>query len=212
MALIYDRNVPAGLVNVAEHSLGELAGVPDVRGGRSPLSRVVVSHTPLPVYSLRLDTLARPDGPWDAGLTEAKPESWRMFVVDVHEEPTGVADVAPPITATGEPRFLGYTQGPRVASFGQILTDADETEPLSRRDFQPGFLDVPGINVLAVWLKALDDQADVVIPAAPVPRFLSAQPNYSLGEFINLARVRAVDRLKFDNAPQGDMPRPQAHA
>ena len=59
MALIFDRKVPAGVVDLARSTLGELAAVPDSRGGQSPLAKAIVSNTPLPVYSLRLDALAR---------------------------------------------------------------------------------------------------------------------------------------------------------
>jgi len=207
MALIFDRKVPAGVVDVARSTLGDLATVPDSRGGRSPLAKAIVSNTPLPVYSLRLDALARDAGPWDAGLAGAEPESWRVFVMDSRNEPTGVADVAPPGGA-GEARFLSYTQGPQVASSGQVLTNAQNVEPFRDRTFQPGFLEIPGINVSAVWLKALDGQADAVIPVDPVPRFLSDRPTYTLREFLDLARPRAVQRLKFNNSPPGDDPNP----
>jgi hypothetical protein len=208
MALIFDRKVPAGVVDVARSTLGDLAGVPDSRGGRSPLANAIVSNTPLPVYSLRLDALARDAGPWDAGLAGAEPESWRVFVMDGRNEPTGVADVAPPPGGAGGARFLSYTRGPQVASSGQVLTDAEDAEPLRSRKFQPGFLEIPGINVSAVWLKALDGQADTVIPVDPVPRFLSDRHIYTLREFLDLARARAVQRLKFDNSPRGDDPNP----
>ena len=204
MALIFDRNVPAGVVDVARSTLGDLAAVPDSRGGRSPLARAVVSNTPLPVYSLRLDALARDAGPWDAGLSGAEPESWRMFVMDGSNEPTGVADVAPRPAGAGGARFLSYTRGPQVAASGQVLTDAEDAEPLRSREFQPRFLEIPGINVSAVWLKALDGQPDAVIPVDPIPRFLSDRRIYTLREFLELARPRAVQRLKFNNAPRGD--------
>lgn len=204
MALIFDRNVPAGVVDVAMSTLGDLAVVPDSRGGRSPLAKAIVSNTPLPVYSLRLDVLARAAGPWDAGLAAAEPESWRVFVMDGHNEPTGVADVAPPTGGLGVARFLSYTQGLQVASSGQVLTDAEDAEPLRSRKFQPRFLEIPGINVSAVWLKALDGQADTVIPVDPVPRFLSERHIYTLREFLDLARPRAIQHLKFNNSPRGD--------
>ena len=204
MALIFDRNVPAGVVNVARSTLGDLAAVPDSRGGRSPLGSAIVSNTPLPVYSLRLDVLARDAGPWDAGLAGAEPESWRLFVMDGSNEPTGVADVAPRPGGAGAARFLSYTRGPQVAASGQVLTDAEDAEPLRSRKLQPRFLEIPGINVSAVWLKALDGQADAVIPVDPIPRFLSDRHIYTLREFLELARPRAVQRLKFNNAPRGD--------
>ncbi len=206
MALIFDQNVPAGVVDVAISTLGDLAVVPDSRGGRSPLAKAIVSNTPLPVYSLRLDVLARVAGPWDAGLDAAEPESWRVFVMDVHDEPTGVADVATPTGGRGGARFLSYTQGPQVASSGQALTDAEDAEPLRSRNFQPRFLEIPGINVSAVWLKALDGQADTVIPVDPVPRFLSDRHIYTLREFLELARTRAIQRLMFNNSPSSDDP------
>jgi hypothetical protein len=201
MALIFDRKVPAGVVDVARSTLGDLAAVPDSRGGRSPLAKAIVSNTPLPVYSLRLDALTRDNGPWDGGLAGAEPESWRLFVMDGRNEPTGVADVGPPPGGAGVARFLSYTQGPQVASSGQVLADAEDSEPLRSRKFQPGFLEIPGISVSAVWLKALDGQADAVVPIDPVPRFLSDRQIYTLHEFLDLTRARAVQRLKFNNSP-----------
>jgi hypothetical protein len=211
MALIFDQNVPAEIVNVAVSTLSDLAVLPDSRGGRSPLVKAIVSNTPLPVYSLRLDVLVREVGRWDAGLAGTRPESWRVFVMDDHNEPTGVADVAPPAGGVGSPRFLSYTQGPQVTSSGQVLTDAEDAEPLRSRKFQPRFLEIPGINVSVVWLKALDGQADTIIPVDPVPGFLGDRHFYTLREFLDLARPRAIQRLKFNNAPRGDDPNsPQA--
>jgi hypothetical protein len=206
MSLIFDRKGPDGVVAVAMSTLGELAVVPDSRGGRSPLAKAIVSNTPLPVYSLRLNALTQDAGPWDAGLAGAEPESWRVFVMDSHDEPTGVADVAPPAGGAGAARFLSYTQGPQAAFSGQALTDAEDAEPLRSREFQPRFLEIPGINVSAVWLKALDDQADTVIPVDPVPRFLSERHLYTLREFLDLVRARAIRRLGFNNSPRGDDP------
>ena len=194
MALIFDRKVPAGIIDEARSTLGDLAAVPDSRGGQSPLAKATVSNTPLPVYSLRLDALAGGLGPWDAGLADAEPESWRVFVMNGRNEPTGVADVTSSPGGAGGARFLSYTRGPQVAASGQVLTDAEDAEPLRSRTFQPGFLEIPGINVSAVWLKALDGQADVVIPVDPIPRFLSDRHNYTLREFLELARARAVQR------------------
>jgi hypothetical protein len=200
MSLIFDRNVPAGVVDLARSTLGDLASAPDPRGGRSPLAKSVVSNTPLPVYSLRLDALARKGDRWDAGLGGAQPESWRVFVMD-DGEPTGVADVAPP-GAGGGVRFLSYTRGPQVASSGKVLTDAEDGERLQGRKLEPRFLEVPGISVSAVWLKALDGKSDFVIPVEPVPRFLRDGSIYTLPDFVDLVRARAVERLKFDNAPR----------
>jgi hypothetical protein len=208
MALIFDRKVPAGVVDVARSTLSDLATVPDSRGGRSPLAKAIVSNTPLPVYSLRLDALARAADPWDAGLTGAEPESWRVFVMD-GGEPTGVADVAPPGDGDGA-RFLSFTRGPQVASSGRVLTDAEDGERLQGRKFEPRFLENPGINVSAVWLKALDGQTDAVIPVDPVPRFLRSHSIHTLRDFLEIVRARAVQRLKFNNSPRedGDNPPP----
>ncbi len=209
MALIFDRKVPGGIIDKARSTLGDLAAVPDSRGGQSPLAKAIVSHTPLPVYSLRLDALAGGLGPWDAGLADAEPESWRVFVMmNGRNEPTGVADVTSSLGEAGGARFLSYTRGPQVAASGQVLTDAEDNEPLRSRTFQPGFLEIPGINVSAVWLKALDGQGDVVVPVDPIPRFLRDRHDYTLREFLDLARARAVQRLKFNNSPRGDDPDP----
>lgn len=211
MALIFDRKVPGGVVDVALSTLRDLATVPDTLGDRSPLAGAIVSNTPLPVYSLRLDALAQEVGPWDAILAGAEPESWRVFVMDGNDEPTGVADVAPP-RGGGGARFLSYTRGPQVASSGLVLTRAEDAEPLRTRQFEPGFLEIPGLNVSTVWLKALDGQPDAIIPVDPVPRFLSSRPMYTLCEFLDLARARALQRLEFNNAPRSDeLSPPQAH-
>jgi hypothetical protein len=201
MALIFDQKAPADVLDVVRKTLGSLAAVTDSRGGRSPLAGAILSDVPLPVYSLRLDALARGTAQGHLGLDDAEPESWRIFVIDNRKEPTGVADVAP-AGGGGGARFLSYTEGPQAVSSGQILTDAEGAGPMGDRKFRPGFLEIPGINVSAVWLKALDGRPDAIIPVDPVPKFLAEHPSYTLDEFLVVVRSRAAQRLEFNNAPR----------
>ncbi len=197
MGLIFTQAAPEDVVAAARKTLAELADVPDARGGASPLARYFVSDVPLAVYSLGLDRLTN-----GGGLADTKAVAWRVFVLDSHNDPVGVADVAP--SGGGEPaHLLGYTRGPQVASSGRALSDA-AADSIAQGRYEPRFLEIPGINTTALWLKDLGGDEDRMIPVDPIPRFLRDQETYSPGEFLDRVRPQAIKRLDFDDKPPRD--------
>ncbi len=191
MSLVFDKTGSDEIVAAARKTLGELAGGPDAQGGRGSLDESFVSDVPLAVYSLSLESLTH-----GGGLRDAKAVAWRVFVVDDRDDPVGVADVAP--AGGGHPaRFLGYAQGQQVAASGKVLSE----EEAAQGRYEPRFLEIPGINVTALWLKNQGDGKDRIIPIDPIPRFLRGQETYTPDEFLKVVRSRAVKRLEFDDAP-----------
>lgn len=183
------------VVEAARETLGELASMPDTSmvGGASPLAHQFVSDVPLAVYSLGLEPLK--DG---KGIANADPVAWRVFVLDQANRPVGVAEVAP---AGGgmAPAFQGYTRGPQVAASGRALSDA-EAQTVGG-EYEPRFLEVPGINVTALWLKNVGSGEDRIVPIEPIPRFLKGQPSFTPGEFLDRVRPQAAERLRHDDRP-----------
>ena len=184
------------IVNAAQTILSDLAGVPDASGGASPLVHQSLSNVPLAVYSLGLEQL------FQAGILKAAvPISWRVFVLNHHDEPVGAAEVIPGGGAN-PPRFQSYNQGPQVSASGIALTRAEAIDDAGM--YEPRFVEIPGIYTSALWLKNLGSGDDQIIPIKPIPRFLSEKEVYSPDEFLALARRQAGQRMGFDDKPVTD--------
>jgi chaperonin GroES len=194
MSLHFNKSVSREVVAAAAETLGALAAVPDSKGGRSPLSGLFLSPAPLAVYPLPLDSLSQ----GRVQLKEAKPVSWRVFVIDERNEPVAVAEVAPP--GSGRPAHcLSYSRGQQVFSSGKVLEEAEA--PTSKGYYEPRFLEIPGLDATAVWLKNLEDGDDRIIPVDPVPRYLRMKAEYTPAEFLERVRPAASSRLRFDDSP-----------
>ncbi len=182
------------IVNAAQTILRDLAGVQDASGGASPLVHQSLSDVPLAVYSLGFEQL------FQAGiLKDAVPISWRVFVLNHHDEPVGAAEV----TAGGglnPPRFQSYNEGPQVAASGIALSRAESADDAGM--YEPRFVEIPGIYTSALWLKNLGAGDDQIIPIKPIPGFLSKKAVYSPDEFLDLARIQARQRMEFDDEPE----------
>ena len=194
MSLVYDKSVPSTVLPAALQALSSLSAVPDARGGQSPLSGLSLIHEPLPVYSLPLDGLGQ-----NSVFKDAKPVSWRVFVVDGQDEPVGAAEVVVPPGGGLAALCLGYTQGRQVISSGRVLSDAEG--PAVEGRYEPRFLEIPGLGATAVWLRNLEGNEDRIIPVDPVPRFLRMKAEYTPSEFLDHVRSAASKRLQFEDAP-----------
>ena len=86
------RKAPAEVFDVATRTLGELAAVPDTPGERRRTPSVAKPRCP---STAPARCPAPPAGPWDAGPPPPSPRAGGCIWVR-HNEPTGVADVAPP--------------------------------------------------------------------------------------------------------------------
>jgi hypothetical protein len=61
---------------------------------------------------------------------------------------------------------------------------------------------IPALYVMALWLKDLDGDDDVVVPMAPAPSFLEANRPYTEREFLKALAGPARERRAFSNAPE----------
>ena len=61
---------------------------------------------------------------------------------------------------------------------------------------------IPALYVMALWLKDLDGDDDVVVPMAPAPPYLEANRPYTEQKFLKALAGPAKERATFSNAPE----------
>jgi hypothetical protein len=165
-------------------------------------SRLFVAMTPLQVYSMRADQLNRAN----ASLNDASPLCWRYFIVDERDEPIAMADVGQD-SAEQHCRLFSCNKGGLVESSGRALELIANWTPASsqaaRRQYEPRFLEIPGLNTTALWLKDLEGSDDWLIPVVPEPRPLEGYRFRAAAEFLDQLKPQARKRLESDIVPKG---------
>lgn len=148
-----------------------------------------------PVFTEGLDALAA-----GRGLSGAQESGSRTIVIpesgDVYAE-----DIEP---ALKTPKSV--SRGPLVAQTFQIMSQAHRQMMSEKAPRQARFLQIPGIYVFAVWLKANDDKNDLLIPMKPAPAPLRAGDTYRRAEFESIVTTLAEKRLQFDERPEKESP------
>jgi hypothetical protein len=154
-------------------------------GGGGP-QEVEVS-APHAVYSPGVDELAQ-----GRGLSGAEPIATEYLVMD--------GDMA---VATVEQHAGGggvaSTEGPFAEATAQAIRGAEHDPALSDGDYELRSLRVPSLYLMAVWLKDLSGDGDVVIPLAPAPAPLVAGRTYHLTDLEPLLADMSRERLSFDH-------------
>jgi hypothetical protein len=156
------------------------------------MSGVDVSH---PVFTARLDDLA--DG---KGLSAAQ-ESGRWHIVARES-----GDVYAEDTEPGSTSVRSITRGPLVTETLRLIDEVRRkklTEGLTR---ETRILQIPGIYVFALWLKAPQDADDLLIPMNPARAPLRAGDSYTRSEFEAIVKPLAEARLRFDERPSSGTP------
>jgi len=139
---------------------------------------------PIPVHLLGLDRLTAGEGPDAAALT-----SWRYFLVadgQVSQAATVVGD------GTSGYRFTALTTG-FIAGVEAALSRAATVT--GGEAYELRLLNVPALNLMALWLKSLGGGEDRFLVLEPAPSFVDAGRTYSAGELLPLLRQR-TDRLR----------------
>jgi hypothetical protein len=173
---------------VREH-LTDVAGRPEFpeRGLTESAPRGVSLSAAHDVYSASVDRLAA-----GAGLASATPVARAFLVMD---GPDAVASVEQDTEGGG----VSSTEGPFAEATAKAIERADEDPRLADGDYELRTLRVPGLYLMAVWLKDLNGDGDVVIPLDPAPAPLEAARSYRLDELEpELARM-SRERLSFDD-------------
>ncbi len=157
-------------------------------GGR----RLVAPH---PVHNLRLTDLEKPGRLRDAPLT-----AWRYLV---EEGGATVASAEVGVDPTGAVRgFDHVNEGPFVQATAAAQKAAAKLPQVRDGRVEARILRIPALYVMALWLKDLDGDNDVVVPMAPAPRFLEANRPYTEREFLKALTGPARARAEFSNAPE----------
>ncbi|MFE7548632.1 hypothetical protein [Streptomyces gardneri] len=122
---------------------------------------------PHEVYVLDL-----PDVLGDDPLAGARLTGWRYLLSDQQQVISSAMTV---LTDTGEHRFALFNRGPYVAGTVTALRTATDLPEVASQDMRVRLLTVPALNLTAIWLHG--EEADLLIPMAPVPKDLtSGQP------------------------------------
>jgi hypothetical protein len=148
-----------------------------------------------PVYNLGLDALAarRP-------LAEASQTAWR-YLVDTGGAAVVSTEVS--VDAAGQPiAFAQVNEGPFVAATARALDQVEQRTEVATGNYEIRLLKVPALYVVALWLKDLEGDRDLVIPLDPAPPYLEPGRAYTEAEFLEILGEPARQRLQFDDSPQ----------
>jgi hypothetical protein len=150
---------------------------------------------PHPVHNLRLADLEKPGRLRDAPLT-----AWRYLVED---RGAAVASAEVGVDERGAVRgFDHLNEGPFVAATRAALEAADRLPKVRDGRREARILRIPALYVMALWLKDLDGDDDVIVPMAPAPPYLEADRPYTEREFLKALARPAKERRAFSNAPE----------
>lgn len=183
------RNLPSGCITLLTQLL---FGAPkqELRGLQPKIAGVNVS---LPVFTERLDDLAS-----GKGLSAAQ-ESGRWNIV-VGES----GDVFAEDTEPGSTVIRSVSRGPLVAETLRLIDDVRRQNLSEQTSRETRLLQIPGIYVFALWLKAPQDDDDLLLPINPAPAVLRAGVPYGRSEFEAIVKPLAEARLRFDERPRSE--------
>jgi hypothetical protein len=150
---------------------------------------------PHAVFNLGLDDLAKP-----GALANAPMTAWRYLV---EEAGAAVASAEVGVDAKGAVRGLDHVnEGPFVKATAAAQKAAAKLPQVRAGRVEARLVRIPALYVMALWLKDLDGDDDVVIPMAPAPPYLEANRPYTQQEFLKALAGPARERGKFSNAPE----------
>jgi hypothetical protein len=84
----------------------------------------------------------------------------------------------------GEQRFAQINEGPFVQGTEQVIRRAEEDELIRKGRFEPVFLMVPTLMVVALWLRDLDGDADRLMVIPPAPKELRSFAPLATNDFV----------------------------
>jgi hypothetical protein len=161
---IVTSELPPGALDAVSRALAATQRFPRRRGGALSLS------SPHPIFTIPLDRLAASDRPFDT----AELVGWRALL---EEDKRVVAAVELPEAEAGKAGAL-INRGPFVQATVSALSTAERHERVASERLELRLLRVNALYLLALWLHAAEDAADLFIPLAPAPAPLQADIAY----------------------------------
>jgi hypothetical protein len=126
----------------------------------------------------------------------ARKKGWRFFV---HHRDKVVATINSGMRGNGRHGFSNITAGRFVAGTERAIRRAELLEPVRKGRFEPVLLQVPVIHLVALWLKNLDTEDDLIMPIRPAPKPLRANHALSTPDFV-AAIAELASRARRDHA------------
>jgi hypothetical protein len=179
---------------VLEVHRAEAPGRSKARGLRDigPKGRRLAS--PHKVHNLRLTDLEK------GGLGDAPMTAWRYLVED---DGTAVASAEVGVDAKGAVVGIDHlNQGPFVEATAAAQKAAAKLPQVRDGKVEARVIRIPALYVMALWLKDLDGDSDVIVPMAPAPPYLEADRPYTERDFMKALAGPAKERREFSNAPE----------
>jgi hypothetical protein len=93
-------------------------------------------------------------------------------------------------------------EGPFVKATAAAQKAASKLPQVRDGKVEARVIRVPALYVMALWLKDLEGDRDVIVPMAPSPPFLEANRPYTEREFLKALAGPAKARAGFSNAPE----------
>jgi hypothetical protein len=150
--------------------------------------------SPHAVFNLGLADLAKP-----GTLANAPMTAWRYLV---EEAGAAVASAEVGVDAKGAVRGLDHVnEGPFVKATAPAQKAAAKLPQIRDGRVEARIVRIPALYVMALWLKDLEGDDDVIVPMAPAPPYLEANRPYTEQEFLRALSGPAKARATFSNAP-----------
>jgi hypothetical protein len=159
---------------------------------RSAAPGFVAISTPHRVAVLGLDRI-------HGGMSlrsEAQTKSWRFLV---HNGDKVVATANSSKTGKGRYVLAHLTDGRFVGGTEQAIRRAERLDSVGKGRFEPLLLQVPAVHVVALWLRNLDNEDDLIMTVPPAPRPLRSYQVLSVPHFIAVLTTLASE-VKRDYA------------
>ena len=167
-------------VEKIEAALSQLAGMATADAVPLPPLASVGLSAPHRVFTIGLQTLL------DRGLEGATPLSLRYLVLSGNE-PVASAEVF--LDPTGQPTELAHLNQSRyVQETAKTLASIEARSEFQSNSFELRLLRIPGIHVIALWLKDEAGQRDILFPLEPGPAELRSPEPREAPDFIAVAQ------------------------
>jgi len=194
-------NPPTNAYDLITHAI---SGLSVTRGAADQVTKVADPSRLNAALPHKVYTLGSSDIAQGRNLNQARLIAWRFLIQNGSRT---VADIELSCDAHGgNLRFASLNVGQFAQGTRDTVAQAETYEAIRKGSYELRVLRAPSVYVMAVWLKNLDGQNDVVLPIAPGPA-ATGQPMggglpQSGNEFVKGLRSAAATSLGFDNRPQ----------
>jgi hypothetical protein len=178
--------VPQGAVTALATALPTLATSPAV-AARLPrvaaaVTRFLTARTAisLPFFVLDLSDVRK-------GIMAARQVGWWHLLPT--GDPAGSALAQTTIRDSNQHVFAGVTESPFVSDLENRLTVLRADPTVSAGSYDAALLQVPAMDVMAIWLQDTAHHDDLIVPLAPSPPSLTAGRQYSTPQFLGALRA-----------------------